>query len=122
MSRVTCLFLYYVLPVRLFCGAPIPQEDEEELEDGEIDEEVVEELENRETTTVATSIPQLSVKQIRTIVSKAKSGNKQAVQLSVLENGTTAQIKNLHKRLHLAETDAKDHAARVDDITAAWGL
>ena len=26
---------------------------------------------------------------------------------------------NLHKRLHLAETDAKDHAARVDDITAS---
>ena len=71
---------------------------------------------------MATSIPQLSVKQIRTIVSKAKSGNKQAVQLSALENGTIAQIKNLHKRLHLPDTDAKDHAARVDDITAAWGL
>ena len=87
-------------------------------EEVELSEEVVEELEDGEIT----DIPQLSMKQIRSIVSKAKSGNKQAVQLSALEKGTTAQIKNLHKRLLLSDTDAKDHAARVDNITAAWGL
>jgi hypothetical protein len=102
-------------------------EDEEEVVEEEVvEEEVVEELEEideGEMMTAAGLIPKLSVKQIRSIVSKAaKSGNKQAVQLSALENGTTAQIKNLHKRLHLPETDAKDHAERVDDIPAAWGL
>ena len=100
------------------------EEEEEEDDDDDVDDEEmeeVEELEEFEDGEIA-DIPQLSVKQIRSIVSKAKSGNKQAVQLSALEKGTTAQIKNLHKRLHLSDTDAKDHAARVDDITAAWGL
>jgi hypothetical protein len=103
------------------------EEDEEEVVEEEVVEEELEEGELEEIDeggmmTAAGLIPKLSEKQIRSIVSKAKSGNKQAVQLSALENGTTAQIKNLHKRLHLAETDAKDHAERVDDITAAWGL
>ena len=66
--------------------------------------------------------PELTVAQILKIVPRVKRGNKKAVQQSALDLGTIAQIKNLHKRLHLPESDAKSHTVRVGDIRAAWGL
>ena len=53
---------------------------------------------------------------------RVKRGNKKAVQQPALDLGTVAQIKNLHKRLHFPESDAKSHTVRVGDIRAAWGL
>ena len=65
---------------------------------------------------------ELTVTQILKIVPRVKRGNKKPVQQSALDIGTTTQIKNLHKRLHLQESDAKSHTVRVGDIRAAWGL
>ena len=55
---------------------------------------------------------ELTVTQILKIVPSVKRGIKKAVQQSALDLGTIAQIKNLHKRLHLSDSDAKSQ----------WGL
>ena len=65
---------------------------------------------------------ELTVTQILKIVPSVKRGNKTAVQQSALDLGTIAHIKNLHKRLHLSDFDAKSHTVRKGDIRAARGL
>jgi len=62
------------------------------------------------------------VTQILKIVPRVKCGNKKTVQQSALHLSTIAQMQNLHKRLHLTESDAKSHTVRVGDIRAARGL
>ena len=42
--------------------------------------------------------------------------------MNPMNNAYIAQMQNLHKRLHLTESDAKSHTVRVGDIRAARGL
>jgi hypothetical protein len=64
----------------------------------------------------------LSVAQIKSAVPKAKGQAKDAIKLSAIENGTLAQLRNLHKLMGLGITVATDRDKLANELSLAWGL
>ena len=62
----------------------------------------------------------LTSKQIKSIVPKAKGSNKDAIKLSAVDRGTPAQIRKLYMRLGLSGSST--HTDMLDAISNHWGL
>ena len=88
-------------------------------EDGvkEDEDEQMEPVEAEATTEVQDRVD-LTVKQIKSIVPKAKGSKKKDVQRSAMEVATYAQIKKLHKRLGFRD-NANTQSVRAN-ISHLW--
>ena len=62
----------------------------------------------------------LTSKQIKSIVPKAKGSNKDAIKLSAVDRGTPAQIRKLYMCLGLSGSST--HTDMLDAISNHWGL
>ena len=62
----------------------------------------------------------LTSKQIKSIVPKAKGSNKDAIKLSAVDRGTPTQIRKLYTRLGLSGSST--HTDMLDAISNHWGL
>ena len=91
--------------------------DEEENEDAD-EEDEDEQMEPVEATAEVQDRVDLTVKQIKSIVPKAKGSKKKDVQRSAMEVATYAQIKKLHKRLGFRD-NANTQAVRAN-ISHLW--
>ena len=90
----------------------------DEDEDEEDKEEQDEQMELVEATAELQDRVDLTVKQIKSIVPKAKGSKKKDVQRSAMEVATYAQIKKLHKRLGFRD-NANTQAVRAN-ISHLW--
>ena len=100
-------------------------EEEEEEEESADDEDGDAAMAEACFASVAVAPPpttgvDLTSKQIKSIVPKAKGSNKDAIKLSAVDRGTPAQIRTLYMRLGLSGSST--HTDMLDAISNHWGL